>query len=117
MSNYTIRGDRFKQLNTIIGSKIVDLFSHHAYNFKIAFKKLKLTVNIQICRNFSLSVSDQQYLILLHILLQIQASIMLNKQAYPTLIINRLHVNLRSHELIGVSYGLVLSFFVLPVLK
>ena len=118
MSDDAIRRYGFQQLDPIVCSKIIYFFCHFADNFEIWFKKLQLTINVQICGYFPLSISDKQNLVFLHVFFQIQGRIMFHKQTHLTFIIDGFHVDLRSDELIRIDNLLSLGFvFILPVLK
>lgn len=68
MSNDVVWGYGFNQLDSIVGSKIIDLFFYTADQFEVGPKQLQLYVDIKVIRNLSESISHQNYMILQNML-------------------------------------------------
>ena len=61
-----IRGNRFEQLNAIVGSEVIYFFLHAPDHFEIVLEQLLLHIDVQIVRNLAQSISNEHHLILLH---------------------------------------------------
>lgn len=68
MSNDVVWGYGFDQLDSIVGSKIIDLLFYSADKFEVGPKQLQLHVDIKVIRNLSESISHQNYMILQNML-------------------------------------------------
>ena len=68
MTNDVVLGYGFDELDSIVGSKIVDLFFYSADEFQIWSKQLQLHVDIKVIRNLSESIPHQNNMTLQNML-------------------------------------------------
>jgi len=64
VSNDVVRGYGFDELDSIVGSEIVDLFFYSSDQFEVRPKQLKLDIDIKVIGNLSECIPNQNNMIL-----------------------------------------------------